>query len=330
MPIEHLNSIAYGNSSRDIPKDASIEEVAKEFEAILLTQLLQLMRKSVVSSGLFDDAPGKDVYMGMMNTEMARALVFKGRGLGLSEHIRQSLQGLVPAQPEPGKPVSSYPLTSNMGWRKDPLNGEWRYHNTNLRHTIRRRQGKILVRVSDILIDAPQPVLEALLCILLHKLFGESAPPDQRRIYRHYAADSRIRARVRQVRSSRGRKRLSGPQGKVFNLQAVFSALNERYFVGQLQVRNLSWSPNCSRRVLGHYDPAHDTIVVSRRLDDSRIPRFVIDFVVYHEMLHALLDDHARGTSRRTHSPAFRRAELRFSGLQQAQAFLENRLCLSA
>ena len=221
-------------------------------------------------------------------------------------------------------------LYTRLADRPVPSFGIEFYPYTNLRHTIRRRQGKILVRVSDILIDAPQPVMEALLCILLHKLFGKSAPREQRRIYRHYAADSRIRARVRQVRSSRGRKRLSGPQGKVFDLQAVFSALNERYFVGQLQVRNLSWSPNCSRRVLGHYDPAHDTIVVSRRLDDSRIPRFVIDYVVYHEMLHALLDDHARGTSRQTHSPAFRRAERRFSGLQQSQAFLENRLCLSA
>ena len=50
----------------------SPEQVAQEFESLFLAQLLSIMQDSVESSGLFEGGPGKEIYTGMMNQELAR------------------------------------------------------------------------------------------------------------------------------------------------------------------------------------------------------------------------------------------------------------------
>ena len=38
--------------------------------------------------------------------------------------------------------------------------------------------------------------------------------------------------------------------------------------------------------MLGHYDPPHNAIVISRILDRPGTPRLAVEYVMYHEMLH--------------------------------------------
>ncbi len=68
------------------------------------------------------------------------------------------------------------------------------------------------------------------------------------------------------IRGSRGSKRYLGPQGRYYNLEEVFDTLNERFFNGLMGRPQLTWSESHAKRLLGHYDPAHNTIVVSRVL----------------------------------------------------------------
>jgi len=93
MSVDFLKILPhFGDLAANIREGASLEKAAQEFEAILVTQMLQVMRESVNSSGLFEDAPGKDLYMGMMDQEVARALVDQGGGFGLAQHIRRALE----------------------------------------------------------------------------------------------------------------------------------------------------------------------------------------------------------------------------------------------
>ena len=48
----------------------------------------------------------------------------------------------------------------------------------------------------------------------------------------------------------------------------------------------LTWSGHVAKRSLGHYDPAHNTIVVSRVFDRKKTPRYAVEYLLYHEMLH--------------------------------------------
>jgi hypothetical protein len=76
-------------------------------------------------------------------------------------------------------------------------------------------------------------------------------------------------------------------------------------------------------REFGHYEPATDTVRLSRRLDSAAVPRFVLEHVMYHELLHRVLGAERRGDRRRYHSARFRREERRFERYREAEALLE-------
>ena len=85
----------------------------------------------------------------------------------------------------------------------------------------------------------------------------------------------------------------------------------------------LSWSQQKTQRVLGHHDHLHGTIIISRTLDAARIPRFVVEYVLYHEMLHA--KHPPRRVAERTvyHSRQFRADERQFERYHEAVKWLD-------
>ena len=85
----------------------------------------------------------------------------------------------------------------------------------------------------------------------------------------------------------------------------------------------MTWSRYHARNSLGHYDPAHNAIVVSRIFDHPRVPRYAVEYIVYHEMLH--LKHPVRHTSGRRcfHSSEFRAEEKRFARFAEAKRLME-------
>lgn len=200
------------------------------------------------------------------------------------------------------------------------------YPYSGLRHTIRVRGQRILVRISDILEEAPREVLRALVVVLVHRLFRSCVPEAEDSLYRRFVETAEVRVAIRRVRAQRSRKLISPACGQVFDLSALFAALNEEYFDGRIQIRNLGWSLGASRRVLGHYDPAHRTIILNRRLDHPLVPGFVVEYVLYHEMVHADLDGEAGECGRRPHNKRFRQAEEQFRRFKAAREFIRSSL----
>ncbi len=85
----------------------------------------------------------------------------------------------------------------------------------------------------------------------------------------------------------------------------------------------LRWSRHRSRTMLGHFDSAHNTIMISRRLDSPRLPRYVIEYLIYHEMLHLKYPVEYCDGRRRVHSRQFRGDERRFRRYEQARRALK-------
>jgi len=197
------------------------------------------------------------------------------------------------------------------------------YPYAGLSSTIRMRQGRVYVRVSDILRQCPREVLYALACILVAKLYRQKISTEHERAYREYTTRPSVMEASEATRRSRGYKITTSPAGKVYDLESLFAKLNSRYFAGGLERPVLSWSQRRTRRVLGHHDHVHDAIIISRTLDDARIPRFVVEYVLYHEMLH--VKHRARTVSGRTiyHSRQFREDEARFERFDEAVEWLE-------
>jgi hypothetical protein len=193
----------------------------------------------------------------------------------------------------------------------------------NVNNTIRLRQGRLLVRLSDLLEGAPETVVRAIAHILLAKMYRKPVDRGQAARYRKYVGSHEVVGKAHLVRQMRGRKRLLSPRGHFYDLDELFEDLNRKFFHGLLGRPRMGWSPNKTRRILGHYDPAHNAIVISRIFDHPAVPRCAVEYIVYHEMLHLKHPVRMRGSRRCVHSAEFQAEENLFPQLAQANAFLK-------
>jgi hypothetical protein len=193
----------------------------------------------------------------------------------------------------------------------------------NINNTIRLRQGRLLVRLSDLLEGAPEGVVRAIAHILLAKMYRKPVDRGQAARYRKYVGSHEVVGKAHLVRQMRGRKLLNSPRGKVYDLDVIFDELNFRFFHGLLGRPRMSWSPTKTRRILGHYDPAHNAIVISRIFDHPAVPRYAVEYIVYHEMLHLKHPVRLRGSRRCVHPAEFQAEEKLFPQLEAANAFLK-------
>jgi hypothetical protein len=192
----------------------------------------------------------------------------------------------------------------------------------NINNTVRLREGRLLFRISDLLEAAPENVLHAIAHILIAKIHRKQIDPVQAARYRRFVGSRAISEKAHLLRQMRGRKRIDGPVGNVYHLDDIFEELNTKFFYGLMARPNMSWSQNTARHLLGHYDPAHNAIVVSRVFDDVRVPRYVVEYIVYHEMLHLKHPVRLKGSRRCVHSKQFQEEERLFPKLDEVKKFL--------
>ncbi len=106
-------------------------------------------------------------------------------------------------------------------------------------------------------------------------------------------------------------------RGFNFNLKEVYDRLNERYFESRLKVP-ITWGRGRARWRrhsidFGCYDPEDRIIRINPALDRPWVPRLFLNYIVYHEMLHASLGVRALSNGRRDiHSHRFREEEKHF------------------
>lgn len=197
------------------------------------------------------------------------------------------------------------------------------YRFTSLNTTIRLREGRIKVHLSDILEGAPESVLRAISHILIAKLYRKPINATHANRYRRFASSEAVVRQSERIRQTRGRKRISTARGVHYDLEEIFDALNLRFFHGLMGRPQLTWSEHSARRVLGHYDAAHNTIMVSRVFDRRNTPRYAIEYLMYHEMLHLRHPVKAKNGRRCVHSRDFQSEEKLFPELDQAKKYLK-------
>jgi hypothetical protein len=197
------------------------------------------------------------------------------------------------------------------------------YAFTSVNSTIRLREGVIHVRISDLLEGAPESVIEAIAHILLAKIYRKPIESLHAVRYRRYVSSHDMTTKAHLVRQVRGRKRIDSARGFYYDLEEIFECLNQRFFYGLLARPLMTWSRLRARNSLAHYDPAHNAIVVSRIFDHARVPRYAVEYIVYHEMLHLKHPVKLRGSRRCVHGPEFQAEEKLFPELERAKSFLK-------
>ena len=112
------------------------------------------------------------------------------------------------------------------------------------------------------------------------------------------------------------------PYGRFYNLTDIFNSLNREYFDDRV-ASLVTWGKRSSRyavrkRTLGSYQKKTNTIRINPILDRKKVPRYVIEFVVYHEMLHAVIDTVVKNGRRSIHSKEFNNREHEYSNYDKA------------
>jgi len=76
--------------------------------------------------------------------------------------------------------------------------------------------------------------------------------------------------------------------------------------------------------MLGHFDPSHNAIVISRIFDREDVPLTALEYVMFHEMLHLRHPAETRGARRSVHTREFRASERQFRSFKEAKQALKN------
>lgn len=174
----------------------------------------------------------------------------------------------------------------------------------------------IAITGNEGLIGAPHPVIQALIFTALRH--PEKKHAAQIKAYSTTDAFEEIVLSLEMMTADLS----SNTQGQHYDLAAVFDRVNAAYFAGTLSPPRLTWNKTLTHRTFGHYQFNTDTVMLSLSLDDAAVPHYVVDFVMYHELLHKSLGVKLVNGRRYAHTAEFRDAERRFAQYDKAKVFL--------
>jgi|TARA_B100001971_G_C18237960_1_gene568687 predicted SprT family Zn-dependent metalloprotease len=92
-------------------------------------------------------------------------------------------------------------------------------------------------------------------------------------------------------------------------LEESFNRVNDGFFYGLIETPNLVWG-NFSRSKLGSYEYGTDTISISRVFKEDR--QDILDYIMYHEVLHKKHKFYTKNGRSYHHTAEFRRKEKEF------------------
>ena len=116
-------------------------------------------------------------------------------------------------------------------------------------------------------------------------------------------------------------------KGRFFDLRRIFDKLNTRHFSGSLQGYRIVWGRKRRLRprrgiTFAYILEEHRLIRVHPLLDRSFVPVWFLEYVIYHEMCHAMVPDEFDARGRRlVHHARFYALERRFPGFRRAKAW---------
>lgn len=200
------------------------------------------------------------------------------------------------------------------------------YPYAGLKSTIRLREGKILSKVSDGYMAADLNALTGLAIDLMGKLFrirnfGDTA---QNYLNEFESLNGKGLYDLNEtLRGSRGRKRDNSAVGNVYDLNFILDKVILDYpqiFEG-VNRPSIVWSKESGRRRLAFYDTAFNQIVVSKKFDSVHAPQYFLEYLAYHELLHAK-HDVKYAKRRAVHHREFHLDEKRFKEYQMAKKLM--------
>lgn len=194
----------------------------------------------------------------------------------------------------------------------------------SLRATLERNGTTLRANVSDGYAAGGRDVLVGLALDLTARVFRMHVPDNAYTqayyIFRKQKSASDLNSALKK---SRGRKRHLRAQGKWHDLNDIVLRMTREHALLQtLSVPKIGWNTKGGKRILGFYDESAHEILINENLDQKLVPFYVLEYVVFHELLHAK-HPVKHGRERRTvHTAEFKAEERQYPLYKEAMAWL--------
>ena len=178
-----------------------------------------------------------------------------------------------------------------------------------------RKNGKgYIIRLHHMFIDADNSVLNDI---------AQFARTGKSSLLQHY-----IDSHMSLIKKPVKREPQISTRGAYYNLTRIYNSLNRIYFSERVKCR-ITWGRSRrgkNKRAIqfGCYDRSMDLIRINPKLDSARVPRYFIEYIVFHEMLHSVHSPASKGS----HTQAFKERERAFKHYQQACAWQKKNIGL--
>lgn len=241
------------------------------------------------------EAPSRQVYCWLKFLSGGEALAAH---LGALACAREVARELLP--PAPKRPLLLHLVNLGALWRRRE------YHNT------------LLLRVHSGFQNGEQALWRALLQCAL----GQATAAAEH-TYRAFADSEEFTDLLFELEA------FAAPpapptQGRAHDLEASFARVNAAYFGNQMARPTLVWNRTLTARKFAHYQPSRDSVMVSVTLDDPSVSPSLLDYVMYHELLHKKHGSPLVNGRRQAHTPAFRADERLYVGYAEAERQLQS------
>lgn len=201
-------------------------------------------------------------------------------------------------------------LIGNYLQRLSPIPVDLVWHENKSSYLISQKERKKLsLRLHRLFLEAPSPVLEALMQYVLKG--DKKAQVIVRKMAHLYFETARKEPEELETK------------GKIYDLQEIYESVKKTLFTPDYHA-HIGWSKRARKGSFRHitfgtYDRHLNQIKIHPILDSPEVPKFFIEYIVYHEMLHAIcppiLDE--RGHTR-SHTRQFREKERLFPRYEEA------------
>lgn len=121
-------------------------------------------------------------------------------------------------------------------------------------------------------------------------------------------------------------------EGRYFDLRRIFDKLNARHFANRLRGYRVVWGRKRKERpkeyfIFGTIQEEDRVIRINPWLDQRFVPPWFLEYILYHEMLHAVVPDETNSDGRRlVHTPEFNRREKEFRSYKRARKWEDDNL----
>ena len=121
-------------------------------------------------------------------------------------------------------------------------------------------------------------------------------------------------------------------EGEYFDLRKMFDRLNARHFRNRLRGYHVEWGRRRRLRpkeyfIFGTIQEEDKVIRINPALDQPFVPRWFLQYILYHEMLHSVVPDEVgRDGRRKVHTEEFNRRERKFPAYRRARKWEEDNL----